>query len=131
MKLPLALNRQSGIPIYVQLEEQIRLLIHTGSLRPGDPLPTVRELAVSMGINYNTIARVYRDLQRMGVLHLKRGIGTFVAEPVQENIASAEDLKALEKIIRRLIPAAKNAGLSKAQLFRFLEIKLKESEYEL
>ena len=73
------IDRASPLPVYVQLAEQIRLLIRRGALSPGDPLPTVRELAVALSINANTVTRVYRDLQQEGLLRLERGLGTFVA----------------------------------------------------
>ena len=80
MNFPLKIDKRSGIPIYIQLGESIRLLIREGKLKPGDDLPTVRSLAVQLGINANTVARVYRELQTDGLLRLERGIGTFVAE---------------------------------------------------
>lgn len=80
MSLSVRINRKNGIPLYVQLEEQIRVLMHRGELQPGDLMPTVRELAVQLEINSNTVARVYRDLQNDGLLNLKRGIGTFVSD---------------------------------------------------
>ena len=75
---PLQDRSRSPLPVYVQLAEQIRLLVRRGALTAGDPLPTVRELAVALSLNANTVTRVYRDLQQEGLLRLERGLGTFV-----------------------------------------------------
>src|SRR5881227_4227704 len=78
-------------PIYAQLERGLRAAIATGRLKPGDQLPTVRQLAVELRVNANTVARVYADLERSGVLETRRGVGSFIsaagraeARPAQE-----------------------------------------------
>ncbi len=68
------------LPLYAQLERAIRVAIATGRLRRGDKLPTVRQLAVDLRINANTVAKVYGELERAGVLETQRGVGTFVQE---------------------------------------------------
>lgn len=75
----LTLDHRHPTPLYAQLERGIRAAIATGRLEPGAQLPTVRELAVELKVNANTIARVYLDLERAGVLQTRRGVGTFVA----------------------------------------------------
>ncbi|MDJ0842198.1 MAG: GntR family transcriptional regulator [Acidobacteriota bacterium] len=130
MDLPVSLNKTSGVPIYVQLEQQIRLLIRSGRLKAGDPMPTVRELAVDLAINYNTVARVYRDLQREGALSLKRGIGTFISEQAAVSPLPAKNLSSLEEKARELIDLAQEAGFTREQLQRFLDMKWKEAAHE-
>src|SRR5216683_2711034 len=66
-------------PIYAQLERGLRAAIAAGRLRPGDQLPTVRELAVELKVNANTVARVYSELERADVLETRRGVGSFVS----------------------------------------------------
>src|SRR2546428_2530422 len=66
-------------PLYAQLERSIRFAIATGKLRIGEQLPTVRQLAVDLRINANTVAKVYAELERAGVLETRRGVGTFVS----------------------------------------------------
>ena len=130
MKLSLEIHKDSAIPIYSQMEEQIRLLIHRGVLKPGDPMPTVRELAVDLCINLNTVARVYRDLQNADALTLKRGIGTFVAEnPVNQAIHESE-FKAIEKKVRELVAKCQHTNMTSAQLFQFIERIWKEEQNE-
>src|SRR3954463_12669477 len=74
----ISIDPQDATPIYAQLERALRAAIATGRLRPGDQLPTVRQLAVDLSINANTVARVYAELERAGVLETRRGVGSFV-----------------------------------------------------
>ena len=74
------LDGQSGVPVYLQIKEQVLHAIARGQLRPGDQLPTVREVAVDLEINPNTVNRAYADLEREGVLMSRRGRGTFVSD---------------------------------------------------
>lgn len=81
MAIDLTVNPSSEVPLYVQVKNQIRLAIDRRQLRPGEQLPTVRDLALSLGINANTVARIYADLEREGYLSRRRGIGTFAVDP--------------------------------------------------
>ena len=125
MKIKIDLDSESGVPVYIQLGEQIRILIRNGALKAGDLMPTTRGLAVELGINVNTVARVYRDLQASGHLDLRRGVGTFVAEGVQEPM-ERKQFKALEKKVGELIRISKAAGISPAELAQFITTKWKE-----
>ena len=73
-----SIDASDRTPIYAQLERSFRAAIAAGRLRPGDQLPTVRQLAVQLSVNANTVARVYADLERSGVLETRRGVGSFV-----------------------------------------------------
>ena len=115
MKLEIKIDTESGIPVYIQLGEQIRILIRNGSLKAGDLMPTTRGLAVELGINVNTVARVYRDLQASGHLLLKRGVGTFVADGVEEPM-DKKQYAALEKKVSQIIRISKAAGITPAEL---------------
>ncbi len=126
MELPLQIDKQSGVPLNVQMEQQIRLLIRRGLLKPGDLMPTVRTLAVSLEINSNTVARVYRDLQHSGVLLLKRGIGTFVAENMPPSCGKPVDLESFEPKVAELIAAARQRHLSCVELLQLIEVRWKE-----
>lgn len=126
MELPIQLQKSGGIPIYIQLQEQIRLLLKRGELRPGDLMPTVRELAVALEINSNTVARVYRELQRDGWLVLRRGIGTFVSDAAPFSSLDKRDIRGLDQRVRELIAVARQLGLSSVELFQLLETRWKE-----
>ena len=86
-------------PLYVQLERGIRAAIATGRLQVGEQLPTVRQLAVELRINANTVAKVYAQLEREGVLETRRGVGTFVTARVR----TSADIAAREAELRRLV----------------------------
>ena len=75
-----ALDLRSGVPVYRQIIDQVLGAIAAGSLRPGDQLPTVRQLAVDLTVNPNTVVRAYRELEIRGVLATQQGTGTFIAD---------------------------------------------------
>jgi GntR family transcriptional regulator len=129
MELRIEIDLESGIPIYVQLSEQIRLLIRRGALRPDDPMPTVRALAVELGINANTVARVYRDLQREGLLRLRRGVGTFVDRPAAEVEIPARDFRAVAERAQRLVDAARRVGVTAGEIVQLIESLWKEADH--
>jgi GntR family transcriptional regulator len=87
------LHPKSGVPIYRQIQDQVRYGIASGRLRPGDQLPTVRALAVDLSINPNTVIKAYSELERQGVLTTEQGSGTFVA-PLPALALAPEDREA-------------------------------------
>ena len=129
VRLPIAVDKHSGIPVYIQLGERIRLLIRQGWLHPGDALPTVRELAVELGINANTVARVYRELQADGVLRLERGVGTSVAE-AHGGTSASDGFRELEQKALELITLARQAGMRCGELSQLIEARWQEIEHE-
>ncbi|NLW16986.1 MAG: GntR family transcriptional regulator [Firmicutes bacterium] len=101
------LDHRSPIPIYVQLQNQIKQAIAGGVFVPGDQLPSVRELAGRLAVNPNTIARAYQELEREGLIETLRGRGTFVAEvealtPLARRLRVSERLDGLLREARRL-----------------------------
>src|ERR1700744_5232 len=74
------LNQSSGIPLYLQLMEQVKHAVETGALCEGDQLPTIRKLAEDLIMNPNTVARAYRELEHDGVIEVKHGSGAFIRE---------------------------------------------------
>ena len=119
--MPFQIQKDSGIPLYVQLEGQIRLLLQQGDLQPGDMMPTVRALAVELGINSNTVARVYRDLQQAGVLVLRRGVGTFVSEELTAKALHRKELVQLDRKVDELITLCRRLQISPRILSQFIE----------
>ena len=111
--LILAVDPADPTPIYAQIERGIRAAIATGRLRPGDQLPTVRQLAVELRVNANTVARVYSELERDGVLETRRGVGTFVSRRRPKPIPQREREQLLRAFATRVLADADAAGLSR------------------
>lgn len=112
---------QDAMPLHAQIERSIRVAIASGRLRPGDQLPTVRQLAVALRINANTVAKVYTHLERAGVLETRRGVGTFVVEtPQSDGNQKARDAE-LRAIVMRALADASARGFSAADLRRELQ----------
>ena len=78
MKTPITINARLSIPIYLQIMDQIRQKVAAGELRQGDQLPTVRQLATDLGVNWNTVARAYRLLDKAGLISTQQGRGTYI-----------------------------------------------------
>jgi len=110
-------------PLYAQLERAIRAAIAAGKLRVGDKLPTVRQLAVDLRINANTVAKVYAELERAGVLATQRGIGTFVRDtPTPAGPTTRRDRERdLRSLVERLLADASAIGISATEILQYLE----------
>jgi GntR family transcriptional regulator len=100
----------SGVPIYVQLREQILQQLGAGLLATGDQMPTMREVAVALKIDLNTVRHAYDELERMGAITLVRGRGSFVAEPPPAMGARAQNVKA-ESLAKQILATAAAMGL--------------------
>lgn len=116
-------NARDAMPLHAQLERSIRVAIASGGLRPGDQLPTVRQLAVALRINANTVAKVYSHLERSGVLETRRGVGTFIADPPASVAARNQEARiaALRAIATHALAEASARGFSAADLRRELQ----------
>jgi GntR family transcriptional regulator len=107
-----AIDHTDRTPVYAQLERAIRSAIATGRLAVGDQLPTVRQLAVDLRINANTVAKVYAFLERAGVLETRRGVGTFIA--ARTGATQEEGLRRTElnRIVDRFLAELSHHGFS-------------------
>ncbi len=106
------LDARDATPIWAQLERGLRAAIAAGRLRPGDQLPTVRQLAVDLRVNANTVARVYSDLERSGVLETRRGVGSFIRATADEARPRKEHERRLRAFATRVIADAASAGFT-------------------
>jgi GntR family transcriptional regulator len=109
-------DSNSATPIYAQLDRSIRAAIATGELGVGTQLPTVRQLAVDLAVNANTVARVYAQLERDGMLETRRGVGTFVRESPSPQAARAHRERELRELIQRFIGDAALLGFTLPEL---------------
>ena len=111
-----SVDSTSPTPIYAQLDRSIRAAIATGELEAGAQLPTVRQLAVDLTVNANTVARVYAQLERDGILETRRGVGTFVRESPSPQAARAHRERELRELIRRFVGDAALLGFTLSEL---------------
>jgi GntR family transcriptional regulator len=105
------IDLKSGVPFYRQIIEQVKFAIARGDLQPGDQLPTVRQLAVDLSINPNTVIRAYRELELGGVLETHQGSGTFVGNEKPE-VDELERQRMLDQILTELLARATGYGFS-------------------
>jgi GntR family transcriptional regulator len=110
------LDSRDRTPLYAQLEQGIRAAIATGRLAPGAQLPTVRQLAVELRINANTVARVYGDLERSGVLETRRGVGSFVSSTPAQAQPKRDKDRRLNTFVTRVLADAAAAGFTAREL---------------
>ncbi|HEY3949224.1 GntR family transcriptional regulator [Phenylobacterium sp.] len=104
------LGEKTGVPIYVQLREQFLRAIGAGLLSPGDQMPTMRQVAVALKVDLNTVRRAYDELERLGALTLVRGRGSFVAEPPPAK-AGYEHERDTDNLARQTLAAALALGV--------------------
>ena len=115
-------NPSLGVPIYLQLMEQVKHAIETGALRPGDQLPGIRPLAEQLVMNPNTVAKAYRELDHEGVIELRHGAGAFVTNGPGPKAADA--LRAAQPIVAAAIEKLRARGLEEDEIRRLVEAEL-------
>lgn len=103
------LDSSTGVPFYRQIIDQVLLAVGDGRLKPGEQLPTVRQLAVDLSVNLNTIAKAYREMEIRGIVQTQQGTGTFVA--ARSGAKSREKRKALQDLVDRLLANAEALGV--------------------
>jgi GntR family transcriptional regulator len=124
--MDIRIDKTSRVPIYDQIKEQIKGLIHAGQIKTGDQLPTIRELSVELSVNFNTVALAYRDLANESVIITERGKGTFVAStPGEEEMVKIRHEK-LRNLIATLIQETNRLGYSYEEVGRALIDQIKK-----
>ncbi|HEX7393285.1 MAG TPA: GntR family transcriptional regulator [Anaerolineaceae bacterium] len=119
--LDLKLDFRSGLPIYAQIVEQIRHMLAAGELNPGDQLPTVRQLATDLRVNFNTIARAYRLLDEAGLISTQQGRGTYIWETPTPETTQKLRRQELEELTRHYLSEAAALGFSIEEVQRDFE----------
>jgi GntR family transcriptional regulator len=116
-------NPSSGVPIYVQLMEQVKHAVETGALRPGEQLPGIRPLAEELVINPNTVAKAYRELEHEGVLELRHGAGAFVSSSVRAK-GGTDKLRAAQAVVATAVQQLQARGVTDEEIRRLFEAEL-------
>ena len=116
-------NPSSGVPIYLQLMEQVKHGIETGALRPGEQLPGIRPLAEQLVINPNTVAKAYRELEHEGIIELRHGAGAFVAGTARAKKLT-DTLRAGQTLVAAAVERLRARGVSDEEIRRLFEAEL-------
>ena len=116
-------NPSSGVPIYLQLMEQVKHGIETGALRPGEQLPGIRPLAEELVINPNTVAKAYRELEHEGVIELRQGAGAFVSTTAGARTLTAT-IRAGQALVVEAIEKLRARGVTDEEIRRLFEAEL-------
>src|SRR6186997_1030046 len=116
-------NPTSGLPVYLQLIEQVKHAIDVGALNPGDQLPAIRRVAEDLVINPNTVAKAYRELEHDGVIELRHGAGAFVTGAAREKKLT-ERLRAGQTIVASAVDKLRSRGVTEAEIRRLFEAEL-------
>ena len=115
-------NPASGVPIYLQLMEQVKHGIETGALRTGEQLPGIRPLAEELVVNPNTIAKAYRELEHEGVIELKQGAGAFVSASTP--VRRTDTMRAAQSLIANAVETLRARGITDEEIRRLVEAQL-------
>lgn len=118
---------RSGVPLYLQLIEQVRHLIEIGALRAGDQLPGMRKLAEELVMNPNTVAKAYREMEHAGLIELRHGAGAFVAGG---QAVSHPGIRKGRAIVHRAVTTLRGLGLDAGAIRRLVESELAETDEE-
>ena len=114
------ITTSDGVPIYVQVVNQIKFLIASGRLSAGEELPPIRVLAAQLLINPNTVARAYRELETAGIVEKRRTAGTYVSDQGSP-LAKRERVKILSERIDTLLAEASHMGISLDEILKLVE----------
>jgi GntR family transcriptional regulator len=118
--MDIQIDKNRRVPIYDQIEEQIKGLINSGQIKTGDQLPTIRDLSVELSVNFNTVVLAYRDLVYEGIIITERGKGTFVAETPGEEEMKIIRREKLNNMIAALVRETDRLGYNHEEIGRAL-----------
>jgi GntR family transcriptional regulator len=121
------LDTSSGVPFYRQVIDQVLLAVADGRLAPGTQLPTVRQLAVDLSVNLNTVSKAYREMEIRGIVDTQQGTGTFVSTRRAER-RTGERRKALDGLVDRFVSLAASSGFSLDELAEALADRADKAE---
>lgn len=118
-----ALNPSAGVPVYLQIMQQIRHAIDTGVLQHGDVLPGIRSLAQELVVSHNTVAKAYSELQHEGLIEMRHGSGAFVLAR-HRTTPDARTIRVAQQRVRSLVASLREDGISEDAIRRLIEAEL-------
>src|SRR5579859_1052721 len=121
----LHVNTSSGVPVYLQIEAQVKHVVAARALKEGDALPSVRKLATELRVNPNTVARAYQDLEREGLIRTVPGGGTYVADD-HPGLLKSEKLRRLRPVARQLAVESSQLRVNADETIKLVQDELKE-----
>ena len=121
----LQLDLRTGVPVYRQMIAQIKYYVASGALKPGDQLPSIRELAQALAINPTTVVRVFSELEHEGVIEMRHGKGAFIATNGRRVSATERD-RLVRQLARHLAVEAKQIGASASEVLKVMKEELAE-----
>ena len=124
--LEFGVDFRSGVPIYVQIVEQVQQSVAAGKLKPGDQLPTVRQLASEIRVNFNTVARAYRMLDEAGLISTQQGRGTYILDQPAEKLNDLLKQETLEDQAARFLSELMRKGFKPKEIQEVVDRKLIE-----
>lgn len=125
-QIKLSLDFRSGVPIYLQIMEQIRQKVASGELSQGDQLPTVRQLATDLRVNFNTVARAYRLLDQAGLISTQHGRGTYIWEAPSSETLDQLRQQSLDGLTRRYVNEAARLGAKPENISKLVNEYIKQ-----
>src|SRR5512141_1323996 len=130
-KLLLQIDFRSGLPIYIQIVNQVQAQVVGGVLRPGDQLPTVRALAEELRVNFNTVARAYRLLDETRIISTQQGRGTYITEIPPPKVTEKLRRESLEALTHRFISEAMRLDFTRIEINQMVDDQLKAWEADV
>jgi len=125
--MDMQIDFESGVPIYMQLVDRIKQMVVSGQLQPGQQLPTMRQLATDLRINYNTVGRAYLILDQEGVISTQQGRGTYVASRLDEGQVRKLRMGKLRSMVGQVVREAHVLGYSREEIEQIVDEQLAES----
>jgi len=121
----LHVNTSSGVPVYLQIESQVKHVVAAGAVKEGDALPSVRKMAAELRVNPNTVARAYQNLERDGVIRTVQGGGTYVANG-HPGLLKSEKLRRLRPLARQLAVESSQLRVSSEETIKLVEDEISQ-----
>jgi len=118
-----SIDTHSSVAVYIQIENHVQFAIASGRLKPGDQLPSVRELSESVGVNPNTVAKAYRDLEVMGLVYTRRGMGVFINKDIETKCGQDCRKRTIGRFFE-VVAEAKAVGMSRKEVLTIVEASI-------